>query len=203
MLETSGRVLPVRQRAGTMCNSHLPKTTIVWNNFFCFKADKDASIHLGIFASKWSRLNTQIKTEVCMNTVARDSEWSARFCTKRRHSHAKDLWESLAENMHVFLFDLITDQEFRLLLVGRGHSCTFPSYSKRSICPHVSAVPVFFHSDSFLMPEDFTANFPNFPLRIILAWSCQRGSECTYNKLAQSLLTKPRQKRNVCPDDGR
>lgn len=65
--------------------------------------------------------------------------------------------------MHVFLFDLITDQEFRLLLVGRGHSCTFPSYSKRSICPHVSAVLVFFHSDSFLMPEDFTVNFPNFP----------------------------------------
>lgn len=72
------------------------------------------------------------------------------------------------ENMHVFLFDLAADQELEPLLVpgrmevgwgGMGWGGAFLQVSLL-LHAHVSAVPVFFHSDSFLMPEDFTANFP-------------------------------------------
>lgn len=70
------------------------------------------------------------------------------------------------ENMHVFLFDLAADQELESLLVpGRMEVGWGGAFLQVSLLlhAHVSAVPVFFHSDSFLMPEDFTANSPRLP----------------------------------------
>ncbi len=89
-------------------------------------------------------------------------------------------WE---ENMHVFPWGLITNQEFKFLLGRRGHSWRSPSHSKHIACPFcVSAVPVFSLSN-FLYPRGIHRAFAQILLCIILAWSHQQGSDNTCNNM--------------------
>lgn len=70
------------------------------------------------------------------------------------------------------------------------------------MCVSSSAV---FPSQISLILQDLMGNLLNFPLRIILTRRCQRGSDCTSNKLHMrrcGLTTKHTEWKNVYPNNG-